>query len=47
MLDLVELNEGLKKLGVLFGVTEVTSERDGVLFENIQAASSDHVKQFF
>ena len=46
-MDLVELNEGLKELWVGFGVAEVTTEEGRVLFEMGQAASSDHIKQFF
>ena len=45
--DLVELNEGLKEFGVGFGVAEVMTEEGSELFETIQIASSDHVKQFF
>jgi len=45
--DLVELNEGLKELWVGFGVAEVVTEEGSELFEAVQTAPGDHVKQFF
>ena len=46
-MSLVELDEGLKELGVDFGFAEVVTEEGGELFETVQITSCDHVKQFF
>ena len=45
--DLVKLDEGLKKLRVSFGVTEVVAKESGELPEAVQTASSNHIQQFF
>ena len=42
--DSVELNEGLKKPWVGFGVAEVTTEEASELVKLAQTASSNHVK---
>ena len=47
MLDLIELNKGLKELWVCFGVPEVVTEKGSELPETVQTASGDHVEQFF
>jgi len=45
--DFVELNEGLKKPRVGFGVAEVATEEVSELIKPVQTASSGHIKQFF
>ena len=45
--NFVKLNEGLKELGIGFGVAEMMSEECGELSEAVQTATSDHIKQFF
>ena len=46
ILDFVKLDEGLEELRVGFALMEIATEEGRHLFEAVQTASTDHVKQF-